>query len=102
LVAVQAELPSRGLQLEDARALRMQNAVRDQFVDPVTGLERRVYLDQRLGPEQAVTERALDVIADPRIRDLKEAPRVRGVVLDQLLPEIEDVHRGASLAEVRM
>ena len=65
--------------------------VADELVDCPARLERGVQLDDRIGPEQALIELAIDVLRDPLVADDDEAARVVGVVVDEALTEIEDV-----------
>jgi hypothetical protein len=45
-----------------------------------------------VGPEKAVGEAPGEVLLDSRVGNLEEAADVVGVVLDELLTQIEDVH----------
>jgi hypothetical protein len=94
LVSVQSkraavfDFPSRQERLgtEDALALRVQELALNEFVDGAARLERRVQLDQRLGPEQALAEFSIDVLADSLVGDADEALRILAVIVDQLPP----------------
>ena len=44
-----------------------------QLVDPLTGLERGVELEQRLGPEQPQAQAFLDPFGNARVADVHEA-----------------------------
>src|SRR5581483_8522257 len=77
---------------EDAPALGVQRSLLDEPVDGPPGLERRVQLDERVGPEEAVGQVLVHEAADTRIGDVEKAARVLGVVLDQPLAKVEDVH----------
>jgi hypothetical protein len=95
-VAVQEELVTCrvGRRLpapEDLRALRVQQALGDELVDGAAGFERRVQLNDRIGPQQPLGELAIDVVGDLLIADDDEAARVVRVVPDEALPKIEDV-----------
>ncbi len=85
-----------GLDAEDAAALGVQDAPRDQVVDGRARLEGGVELDEGLGPEDAGLELAVDVVAQAGVADLDEAAGVGGVVLNQVVAEVEDVHGAAS------
>jgi hypothetical protein len=63
-----------------------------QLVDPLTGLERGVELEQRLGPEQPQAQVFLDPFGDARVADVHEAADVLGVLPDQAVADGEDVH----------
>src|SRR5207244_13154193 len=82
----------RGLLAEDSAAPVVGVAGIDQFVDPLPRLEGGVELDQRVRPENASLELRLDVLCDPLVANLDEAPDVLGVVADQAVAEVEDVH----------
>jgi hypothetical protein len=77
---------------KDLAAGGMEGAVGDQFVDGAAGLESGVELQERLGPERAVVERVFDPAFDPLVGDFDEAAGVVGVVVDEPLTEIKDVH----------
>ena len=101
-----AEIVELGLlDAENLAAGFMQDAFVDQLVDGSAGLERRVELNERLGPEQSGIEFFLDLRVDPGIPDLDEAADVVGVGVDEFAPKIKDVHgssstHGSSGAEV--
>jgi hypothetical protein len=96
LVAVEAEGVARGigprLTAEDAAALRVQLASGDQLVDRLPGLEGRVQLDQRLGPQHPFVELTVDEVVKPGLVDVNEATGVAGVVVNEPAAEVEDVH----------
>ena len=80
------------LDAEDLPAAGVEDALVDQLVDRAAGLERRVELDQRLGPEQTRVEFRLHLGVDHRVADLDEAADVGGVGGEQFLAQLEDVH----------
>jgi len=85
---------------EDCRAAGVQDPSLDELVDQAAWLVARVKLDKGLGPQQASPELVLNVLGNPPIRHLKEATGVVGVVGDELLPELEDIHRVTWLPRV--
>lgn len=106
LVPVEPERPAvrvgPGLHPEHVPALGVEDPGGDQVVDPVARLERRVVLDQRLGPEHAGFELVLDEPAEPRLADGEEAAGVPGVVVDEAAAEVEDVHRRSVIVPARL
>lgn len=62
----------------------MQEAFAGEPVDRAPGLEGRVELDQRIGPEDSGLELGADVAADPLVPDRDEALDVRPVVPTRL------------------
>lgn len=94
-VQVQISAHRVGLTLvatEDAPALGVEGSLLDEPVDGPPRLERRVQLDERVGPEQAVGQVLVHEASDARIGDVEKAARVLGVVLDQ--PLISDSGSG--------
>jgi len=77
---------------EDAGAVLMEHPVPHQIVDPVPRLEGWIELDQRVGPEDAVAEACLHVVADPGFADVNEAIDIPRVVTDEPMPKLEDIH----------
>ena len=78
-----------------------RSRVEDALLDEVrqrARLERRVQLDQGLGPEHAVVEELVDVLADPRVADLDEAADVGRVVSDQSVADGEGIHSTTPVA----
>ena len=100
LVPVQAERDAAGatagalgLVAPEDRAVRVvEDALGSQLVDRGARRERGVELDQRLGPEQALAELAVDDLVDAGVADVDEAARELLVVGDQSVAEREDVH----------
>ena len=64
---------------ENFSAAGMQNRLVDQFIDFSAWLERRVELNQSLGPQQPRVELGLDLGVDYRVADLDETADVRGI-----------------------
>ena len=60
----------------------MEQSPVHEIVNPAAGLETRVQLDQRLGPEYLGLQAFLDELVDPPVPDLDEASNVLCVVLD--------------------
>src|SRR5262249_6026376 len=96
LMLVQLKRPSapfRSLAYpEDATALGVKNALSDQLLYAASGLKRRVKLNERLRPEQALPETLIDGLLYLLVTDLDETRNVGGVVLDEPIAEFEDVH----------
>ncbi len=80
---------------EDLPAALVQEPLADEVVDRPARLEGGVELHDRVRPEEPLLELALDALADALVADDDEAPRVVGVVVDQALSELEDVHDGS-------
>jgi len=104
LVPVQVQLSADrvGLVLvatEDAPALGVEGSLLDEPVDRPPGLECRVQLDERVGPEQAVGQVLVHEATDARIGDVEKAARVLGVVLDQPLAKPSALPRFGSTLE---
>src|SRR5271157_4579759 len=78
---------------EDLATTRVQQSPVNEIVDPATGFEAGVQLDQRLGPENFVSQAFLNELIDSSIANLDETTNVAGVVLDHAITQIEDVHR---------
>ncbi|MGH2920924.1 MAG: hypothetical protein ACRDKU_02525 [Gaiellaceae bacterium] len=81
-----------GLDPEDSPALPVDDGRVDELIDPLARLEGRVELNNRIRPEQTGLELALDRLPDPLVPDGNERSRVIGVVADQALAKLEDVH----------
>ena len=86
-----AEAVALRLDAEYPPALLVEHTLLDQFIDRLAGFERRVDLDQGLGPEQSLRERVLDLLADPPITNVDEGLDVRAVGLNQAVAEPKDV-----------
>jgi hypothetical protein len=102
LVTVEAERIASSIRpkfsSEDAAALRVQFTLSDQFVDRLAGLEGRVELDERLGPQHSLIELAIDELSESRLADVDEAAGVAGVVVNKLSAEAENIQRNGSIA----
>lgn len=85
-----AEARRRLATLEDAAALRLQSALGDELVHRGAGLERRIELPERLRPELARVQMAIDVATRIRIADRKRAD-VGGILADHAIAKIKDV-----------
>lgn len=62
----------------------MEEAGRDQAVDPFARLEAGVKLDQGFRPEETFPQFPIDQFPDPGVLDLNEAGDEPGVIGDQL------------------
>ena len=60
-------------------------AVVDQLIDEPAGLERRVELERRVWPKQALIKLGLHMLGDPGIADREEALGVATVVADKMI-----------------
>lgn len=78
---------------ENAAALCVQHALSDQVINPGAGSERRVQLDQRLGPEQTSVDGIIHPRANARVADLEETADIGVIVLNQAGAQVKDVHR---------
>jgi hypothetical protein len=76
---------------EDLLAPGLEEPVADGVADIAAGLERRVELDDRLGPEESFPQLLLDVRINPGVADVDEAAREVRVVIDEALAKVEDV-----------
>ena len=78
---------------EDLAALGVKHVFGNELLEGLAGRERRIELDQRFGPEHFAVELIVHEPAEIGIADVEEAARVLRVVRDDLVAEIEDVHR---------
>ena len=74
----------------------VQEASVDEIVDRPSGLERRVQLHNRVRPQEAFCELAIDTVADSLVADDDKAACVVGEVIDEVSTKIEDVHQPKS------
>jgi len=72
----------------------VQGPVSDELFDGAARLERRVELEERFRPERPGIEGPVHRGPYERIADLDETAGVAGVVADQALSKIKDVHAG--------
>jgi hypothetical protein len=77
---------------EDLAAALVQDACVDKLIDRPAGLEGGVQLNDRIRPEEPGRELLLHARADLLVPNHHEAPREIRVVVDQPLPQTEDVH----------
>lgn len=49
-------------------------------------------MNDGIGPQQSVLQLLFDVRVDQRVADVDEAAREVGVVVDEPLAEVEDIH----------
>ena len=70
---------------KDPPALVVQDPVVDQLIDEAAGLERRVELERRVRPQQALVKLGLHMLGDPRIADREEALGVATVVANKMI-----------------
>src|ERR1700682_3380372 len=70
----------------------MKNTIGDEIIDPLPRLERRIQLDQRIGPKNAVPKGAVDDVGDARLANRDKTTHVRAVVIDQAAAVAEDIH----------
>jgi hypothetical protein len=78
-------------------ALVVQDAAFYEVRHACPGFERGVQLDEGLRPEGAFLELSVDRLANPLVPDVDEAPDVLGIVADELVAKIEDIHVGELL-----
>lgn len=71
----------------------MQGAVGNQLADRLRGLEGGVELHQRRRPEKPAVDSLIYRSPDALVFDPDEALHILPVVLDELLPQVEDVQR---------
>ena len=81
----------RSLDAEDATTIFMQNSFGDQFVDPLPRREGRIELPQRLRPQKPFGNFIIDRRRDALVGNTDEAPRVRRVVIDNMLMQVERI-----------
>src|SRR5260370_1030946 len=74
----------------------VQRRVEHEAGDDPTGLKGGVESDHRLRPEVALGEARLDAFADALVSQCEEAADVAGIVVDQVLTKLEDVHGRSS------
>jgi len=91
------ELSAAGIRVglvdaEDARTFGMQYAPLYEVIDRSTGLERRIQLEKRLGPQRTAIQSVLHKLGGAGVPNLDEAVRVARVVGDQAVSKIKDVH----------
>ncbi len=70
----------------------MQHPSSDKLIDRLTRREGRVELNQRLWPERPRVHLGPYVVADLLVADADEALDVRGVVVDEVPSQAEDIH----------
>ena len=78
---------------EDPGAGFVEDLGVDEVLDPCSGFKGRIKLDERLGPEDAGIEALIDVPTEILVLDVDESPDVLGVVFDEAVSELENVHR---------
>lgn len=69
----------------------MENFRIDEFVDRPAGLEGRIELNQRFGPEDPFFQAPVDVCRNAFVPDVDEALNVGPILTDQAIPECESV-----------
>lgn len=98
LVAVQTQACPPALlalaETKDAAAFLVKHASRDKVINPATGLERGVQLEERIGPEEARFEFIGDFGRDPRVLDADIALDVLAIVFNQAMAKLEDIQSG--------
>ena len=82
----------RALDSEDPGTLGVQDALGDERVNRRTPLEGGIELQQRLGPEKAVPQIAVDPGSDQLVADREEALDVGPVIANELVAKSEDIH----------
>lgn len=84
------------LAAEDPLALRVQQALADEFRDGAAGRKGWVEADPRVGPLRTGIELLLNVGSDPTVSGLDETRGEGAVVSDHLVVQGKDVHRSPS------
>lgn len=77
---------------ENTAALGVKCPFPDKVIDRPAGFKGRIELQQRLRPQGAPVQVAVDLGLDPLVGDIDETSGVAPVVLDQALPEIKYIH----------
>ena len=77
---------------ENLSALLMKELVIHQILHVPAPGKGRIELGQRVRPEQAAAEFGRDLVVDTLITDFDEALDVGGVIVDDAVAEIEDIH----------
>ena len=70
----------------------MKNALLDQIIDPITGFERGVQLNEGIRPQLTGLEAFLNVLPNAGILTLDETVDVGAVFFDQVVTKIENIH----------
>ena len=100
LVGVQQQLVAGAIRLrladtKNTGALRMQDLGLSEIVDRPAGLEGRVELQKRLGPERPGIQFGVHFPGNNRVGDFNETARVTRVILDKPVPKVEYIHKCA-------
>ncbi len=78
---------------KDLRTSWMEHFLINQLVDRASRLKYGIHLDQWLGPEHAITKQfLLNIFLDARITNLDKTANIRGVVSDEFLTQIKNIH----------
>ena len=70
---------------KDPPAFVVQDPIVDQLIDETAGLERRVELERRVWPKQALVKLGLHMLGDPGIADREEALGIATVVANKMI-----------------
>lgn len=96
LVEVQPHRPAGvvvvSLGPKDPAAIAVKDALVNKLVDRPAGLEGRVQLQQRLGPEEAGGHLLLDAATQPLVRNSDETFGVVGIVGDDMPLQADCIH----------
>jgi hypothetical protein len=77
---------------KDFATFVVKHTVFDEHINPRAGLKRGIKLDQRIRPEESSLKLLLDLIAQPRILDMKESANEIPIVADQSIAEFKHIH----------
>jgi hypothetical protein len=77
---------------ENVGALLVEQLLFDKVVNPRTWLKRRIELNQRLRPQHPFVQPLCYVGLNRLVVDIDEALNIAGVIADQLVAEIENIH----------
>jgi hypothetical protein len=77
---------------ENVLAFGIEHALAYQSLHAVARLERRVQLDQRLGPQRPGRDALVHMPPGAPVADLQEALRVFGVVADEAIAQAKGIH----------
>ncbi len=78
---------------KDLRTGWMEHPLINQLIDRASRLKYGIHLDQWLRPEHAITKQfLLDILLYARITNLDKTANIRGVVSDEFLTQIKNIH----------
>ena len=81
------------LATEDLAVQAVKPSVVDKLVDPAAGLEGGIQLDERFGPQKPLVELRINERTNSGVSDLEETTREVGIVANQAVTQLEDIHR---------